>query len=342
MTRVLYVITTLDRGGAPNFLARVATGLGPRFERRVVVLQPPGPVADDLAPIPVDSLHMRSWRDVDRLSKLYDVAASFAPDVVHSYLFHADLLSTLSRAAPRVITSAFSTVGRAWYFWAERFIGRRSDAIVAASNFIRDYYVKRCGLPREKFRVIHNGVPEPAAPHDLRPELGLAPDAKLVATATRIVKGKGVDDFVDVAARIPEATFVVLGDGPERARLEAGAPANVRFLGMRRDVVDILARCDVFAHLSRLGEGLPNAVLEAMMAGCAVVATDAGGTREAVPPPLVRPGDVEGAVRLVRERLREPVDLRAIAREKFSLPRMVRDYEALYTEPRGTDNRATS
>lgn len=342
MTRVLYVITTLDPGGAPNFMARVATGLGPRFERRVVVLQPPGAVAADLAGIPVDSLYMRGWRDLDRLSKLYDIAAAFAPDVVHSYLFHADLLTTLSRSAPRVITSAFSTEGRAWYFWAERFIGRRSDAIVAASNFIRDHYVERCGLPPEKFRVIYNGVPEPAAPHDLRPELGLPADAKLVATATRVIEGKGVDDFLAVAAKVPEATFVVLGDGPARAALESKAPANVRFLGWRRNVVDILARCDVFVHLSRLGEGLPNAVLEGMMAGLPVVATNVGGTAEAVPPPLVRKGDVEEAARLVRIWLRDPVSPAAIARARFSLARMIRDYESLYTEPPDDDNRATS
>lgn len=84
---------------------------------------------------------------------------------------------------------------------------------------------------------------------------------------------KGIDVLLRSATRMPDCVFLVAGDGPDRKRYECKAPKNVRFLGQRKDVQDILASSDVFFLPSR-GEGLPGVIFEAMQAGLPVVASD--------------------------------------------------------------------
>jgi glycosyltransferase involved in cell wall biosynthesis len=171
-----------------------------------------------------------------------------------------------------------------------------------------------------------------------------------VATAARLSAGKGVKTFLRAAAivagRHPTASFVVLGGGELEGPLQAlardlGIAERVVFAGWRDDVTRSLRGCEVFVHASRLGEGLPNAVLEAMMAGLPVVATDVGGTREAVVEGetgfLVGARDVPALAERVSRLLEDPELARRlgargleVAREKFSIEAMVARTEALY------------
>jgi glycosyltransferase involved in cell wall biosynthesis len=108
----------------------------------------------------------------------------------------------------------------------------------------------------------------------------------VVLSVARLEAGKGLDVLLRAAAHLPEATFAIAGDGPERVVLEAlaralGVDERVRFLGFRNDVEALLAGCDVFV-LPSLDEGFPLSVLEAMAACRPVVASDVGGVPEAI------------------------------------------------------------
>jgi glycosyltransferase involved in cell wall biosynthesis len=163
----------------------------------------------------------------------------------------------------------------------------------------------------------------------------------------RLDPQKGLGDLLEAAARVPDASFVVAGDGPDRERLgetarSLGLHDRVCFLGHRDDVPDLLRSCDVFV-LPSLYEGFPLSVLEAMAAGKPVIATAVGGTPEAVSDGetgfLVPPGDPSALAAAIRAVLSDPVLARRLGsagRERacrtFSAAEMVRHVVRLYED----------
>ena len=146
--------------------------------------------------------------------------------------------------------------------------------------------------------------------------------------------------MIEAARLVPEAEFVVAGDGELRAELERLAEGRVRFLGARDDVPAVLASLDVFAFPS-LFEGLCLAVIEAQAAGVPVVATPVGGIRETVVEGetglLVPTGDPPALAAAIRRLLEDRDAAQAMAaeakrrvRERFSIERMVEETLALY------------
>lgn len=162
---------------------------------------------------------------------------------------------------------------------------------VALSAEARDELLAH-GVPAERIRLIPNGVDlavhRPAAGVEraaLRERLGLPAGRFLGAFVGRLHPVKDVDTLLEAAARVPDLVLVVVGDGPERGRLEARAAElqlgpRVRFLGQSQRVADVLRAADAFL-LSSHGEGMSNALLEAMACGLPCLASDAvGGARE--------------------------------------------------------------
>lgn len=194
-----------------------------------------------------------------------------------------------------------------------RLLAAGIGTFIAVSRDVERRLVETFGWPREKIVVIHNGTPLEPAP---RPRL-TADGKPVVLTAARLVDQKGIEVLLDAAAEVP-ARFLVAGDGPERTRLAdyaaaAGSADRVSFLGHRTDVRDLLDAADVFV-LPSLYEGTPLAVLEAMAAGRAIVATAIAGTDELVVDGesalLVPPRDAGALAAAIRRLLDDP-DLRA-------------------------------
>ena len=185
---------------------------------------------------------------------------------------------------------------------------------VAVSRHVASRLRERFGVPDERIAVIPNAVATGApAPFDeeLRRSLGAADGMPLVLTTARLEPQKGLPHLLDAAMMVPDASFVVAGEGPDRAALEAriaalGLAGRVRLLGHRDDVRQLLAVADLFV-LPSLNEGLPLSVLEAMGAGVPVVATSAGGTaeivRDGVTGVLVPPGDAGALADAIRSLL---------------------------------------
>jgi glycosyltransferase involved in cell wall biosynthesis len=160
----------------------------------------------------------------------------------------------------------------------------------------RERYLRTSGVGAAHVETVPNGVEtslyrlDPGARARLRMELDLADETPLFVTVAMLRPGKGVQHLLEAAAllrgRAPEARWLIVGDGPERAELEDHARAlglaNVaQFLGTRLDVAALLAAADVYVHPS-LFEALPMSVLEAMAASLPVVATRVGGVPELV------------------------------------------------------------
>jgi glycosyltransferase involved in cell wall biosynthesis len=170
---------------------------------------------------------------------------------------------------------------------------------IANSNAVRDHFCRRDGLSPARVAVIPNGMEIGALP--FRDHDEPAPAVGIVGNLNREVKR--TDLFIEAAGRVaqehPRTTWHVVGDGSLRARYEARAAA----LGLGERIIFAGRIADVPAYLEKLAvgvicsdsEGFSNAVLEYMLRGCAVVATDVGGNREAVRDGetglLVPPGD---------------------------------------------------
>ena len=215
---------------------------------------------------------------------------------------------------------------------------------IAVSEAVATALVERLGWPRRKLEVIRNGIPverfQAAADPELRFELTAGRGDVLFLTTARLDPQKGLEVLLRAAGSVDGARFVVAGDGPERARLTGGD--RVRFLGQRDDVPALLAACDAFV-LPSLFEGTPIALLEAMAAGKAIVATAIPGVDELVTADesalLVPPGDSDALAAALRRLATEPelrARLGAAARQRaetmFSVETSTRRVTSVYDE----------
>jgi len=225
------------------------------------------------------------------------------------------------------------------------------DQYIAVSRGVKENLCKDLGTPDSKVRVVHNGIRltafERAANAGLRDKLTEGRDLPVVFTPARLHAQKGHTYLLQAAAQVPDAIFVLAGDGPERSALEElclrlGLEDRVRFLGRREDIPELLATCDLFV-LPSLYEGLPLSVLEAMASGKPVVATGVGGTDEVVvhgsTGKLVPPMDVTALAVAIGAMLRDQAMAarfgeagRKRVAQLFSAEVMVRGVSDLYDE----------
>jgi glycosyltransferase involved in cell wall biosynthesis len=173
----------------------------------------------------------------------------------------------------------------------ERFVNCFTDKTVAVSEEIRQYEIKNQGVSPEKIIMIPNAVDikrfsQMNFRKYIREELGIEKSSPLIGTVARLVADKRLDCLLEAARMVcdsvPQARFLIIGDGPLRGKLEGQAiqldlaPEYVKFLGSRLDIPGLLSALDIFV-LSSEREGIPVSILEAMAASKPVVATWVGG-----------------------------------------------------------------
>ncbi len=242
--------------------------------------------------------------------------------------------------------------------WKDRLLARLATRIVVNSDAVGQRF-RDCAPA--KVRRIYNGVdlarftPGPP-PADLRLSLGLPPGVPVVGSIGRFVAYKGYTYLLEAARlvreKIPEAHWVLVGDGELRSELEAqsrrlGLEGRLRFAGWQERIPDYLALFDLFV-LPSLGEHFGRVLLEAMAMAKAVVATNAGGVPEIVRDGetgiLVPPADPAAMAAAAVTLLQDPAGAarmgtagRRRAESEFSLARHADGIRALYREVLGTD-----
>ena len=220
-------------------------------------------------------------------------------DLIHAFLPAIAFNAALAKAVwgtptPLIYSEGTSAQIRGWMAKLHRFVLRRCDAFTANSSASRDLLVKD-GIEPNHITLIPNGhVPErfqsPTGRQRIRAELGIADTEKLAVCVGRLIESKRVSDLIEALALLGSKRFslrtVIVGDGPLREELErqvqtTGLADVVKFLGARQDVPDLLAAADLFVFPSE-AEGLPNAVIEAAMAGLPIVACAIPGVVEII------------------------------------------------------------
>jgi len=364
--RVVYVIGQLGAGGTERQLLELVLRLDrSRWQPEVVTFTPRGALERDFsAACPIHVLNKTPLREAKVFIELTRLLRTLRPDVIHTSLYPANWRGALaaSLAGRPVRIGSVRNMGD-WMGQVRRRIERAAlrgaDAVVVNAGAVGGFLHDQVGVPREKIRMIPNGVdldlfrPRREGEPDLRRELGGGSDAgmMLVGAVMSLTIKKNPLLLVEAAARLsrehPRARFVIAGEGPLRPALEAAAAASglagrFHFAGLRRDVPDVLRSIDLLV-LTSDREGMPNVVLEAMATGVPTVATDVGGTGEIIQDRvtgrLVPPRDAEALALALGELLSEPKAValmgtaaRRRAEESFGLDGMVAATECLYSE----------
>ena len=337
--RVLHVIESA-RGGVPLFVRRLCEGLRESFTFEIACrpdseLYRAPPIGATLQPVQM-CRQIHPVKDLLTALRIRSLARSNRYDIVHLNSSKAGVIGLILRGrlsaktifTPHALRShAYqqgSPLRRAARFLEAR-ICRSVDLVVAVGQEEQRQLTECRTASAPEVRLIENGVDLrslESAPKVSRTDLGLPADAFVVGTVGRLSPQKDPASFaraaILVATRLPEAHFVMVGDGPgerdvRRLIAEAGLLDRFHILGWRTDAAEILKLFDVFILTSRY-EGLPFALLEAAGARRAIVCTKAPGLRSLIDDGrsglLVDIGDPEAIAEAVI-RLRAEPDLRA-------------------------------
>lgn len=365
--RLLAFITAFDVGGTERQLLALANGLDrSRFDLRVACFKRSGAFLPELEAlgIPVVSYPIRSLHGLRTMKEQLRFARDLRSErtqIVHAFNFYPNVFAIPAArlACVPVIIATLRDMGDLWTPMqrrAQRWVCRMAHRVVANADAVREQALKD-GYEPEKVCVIHNGLDLAkfaSAPDHLhqREALGLPPHVPVVAVFSRLNNEvKGISCFLEAAARSalvhPDARFLVVGDGPLRADLEAlaerlGLGNRVRFTGFRSDVGETMAAVSISVIPSQ-SEGLSNVLLESMAASLPVIATSVGGTPEVVENEqsglLVPPRDPVALGRAIGSLLDDPARAAALGRagrrrveQRFQLGRMVGETESLYDD----------
>ena len=200
---------------------------------------------------------------------------------------HAPSITTVHNLVRSEIAGKRAVVDR----WAEPLVVRLSDRTLAVSEEIASRLRQAAPGRADKIEVLYLGIGPAPSVHktreEVRAELGLDDERHLAVAVARLAPQKALTVLFDaIAATIAPVTLVVLGEGPLEQELrsyvaEKRADDDIRFLGFRNDVADVVAAADVFC-LSSIWEGVPLAAQEAILLGTPVVSTDVGGMGELI------------------------------------------------------------
>ncbi|MBI1816451.1 MAG: glycosyltransferase [Deltaproteobacteria bacterium] len=330
-------------------LATLVRALPERFTKTVAFLSRGGPIADELAAegIPIHVLGMRRSYDPLGALRLLRVvrAGDFALVHDHSTMAAAPILALGLARVPLVVTEHLSLAQRRLDQRASyRLLSRFVDCFIANSNATRSELLT-LGIPDAKLRLIHHGLL--STPHSAFriPHSALRSTVGFVG---RLEPEKGCRDFVrmasQVAAAVPDARFVIVGDGSQGDRVAAdvvaaGLSARVQMLGAVADIDRVYPTLDVLVSTSQR-ETFGLAILEAMAAGVAVAAFRVGGVTELIAAGAgesVAAGDVTGLANVVIELLRDPGRRQALAArarervaQRFTATRMADEVAQVY------------
>jgi glycosyltransferase involved in cell wall biosynthesis len=379
--RVLQVITRLIVGGAQETVMLVADMLDPaRFDASVISgpqTGSEGSLIEEVrargVPLTIEPTLVREINPVKDLLALVRLTRFIRHgryDVVHTNSSKAGVLGRWAAwlaglagtPAPVIVHTVHGwghherqhPLTRRFYILLEQVTQRITDKLIVVSpRNIEKGLADGIATP-DKYVTIRSGIElrsfrQPVRSREaVRAELSIPLDALVVGTVTRLSPQKAPLDFVKAVARVaeqrPNVHFVVVGDGPLRAEVEAqvaaaGLAELFHLTGLRRDVPDLLHSFDVFA-LSSLWEGLPRVLPQAMAAGLPVVATAVDGNAEAVEDGvsglLTQPGDPQAMAEGLLYLLDDPAlaaQMGAAGWERadtFGARKMVDDIAALY------------
>lgn len=363
LTRVCYVIPSLQVGGTERQLLTLMKGLIRDHELTVVCTREAGALVGDArrAGVFVHELNGRSGWDLTMRRRIRHIFRSHRPDVVHTFMFGFDLAA--NRAAretgvPVVISSRreLATWKKPRHLRIQRKANHLVDSIVANSRAVAEHAAAQEALDVERYRVIPNGIDadafvSPADVHQIRLRFRIPFHTHVIGMVANFSPVKDHTLFLAVAEELmrrrADVHFLLVGSGPLRDEVMARVRKrgwNDRFTRVAaiEEIPDLYKVMSVSVLCSRV-EGFPNVLMESMAAGTAVVAAAVGGIPEAIQDGVTGwlvPDRTAGAFADAIEHVldcepdRDAMISRAseFVRKSLSVDRMVDAYRNLYRE----------
>ena len=368
--RIAYVITGLKTGGAEMMLEKLVCNLLPTLDVHVISLTSFGEIGPRLQArgVSVEAMGMRPGLPNPLLFlRLVRRLAALQPDVVHTWMYHADLLGGLAArlAGVRALiwglrhSNLDAEANKASTLRVVRLCARLSSwlpqRIACAAQKARDTHVA-IGYAADRMMVIPNGfdlrrfAPDASARASVRSELGMAADAPLIGMVGRFDPQKNHRGFAEAMRKLhqrrPEVHALLAGEriDPQNTSLvhwlrDAGIADVCHLLGRRDDVPRLMASLDVLV-LPSIGEAFPNVVGEAMACGVPCVVADVGDAADIVGDlgRVVASGDMSALADAVAGLLALPAPERATLssrmqdamRQRFDMAMVARRYEDEY------------
>lgn len=305
MKRVAFIIQHLTNGGAERTISNLSLMLKDKCELYLIIFDgnnityPYEGTLLDLKLPPVDGKLRKIINSIKRISSVRKLKKKYRFDCVISFMFGANIVNVLSGRCGKTVTSArnyMSAYGKgSLKKFRERFIGRKSDQVIALSKMVQYDLETTFGLPSSKVKTIYN-------PCDINRIMQLSQkncnflfdkDCFYFVNAGRMVNQKGqwhlIKAFSVVRQKYKNARLIILGSGELESRLkklaiELDVQDSVIFPGFVDNPYAYIAKCDCFV-LSSLFEGLGNVIIEAMACGVPVISYDClAGPRELIAP----------------------------------------------------------
>ena len=354
--KVLHVDSARGWRGGQNQALLTARGMAARGHEVILACQARGALAERArrAGLAVREMDFRGDLSPSAVVRLRSLLRRERPEVVQLHDPHAVSAGVLARrlspSTPRLVATRRVDFPLRGPFSRRKYLA--CARVVAVSEAIAAV-LRRDGMPSDRVRVVHEGVPdrpgEPGGREALR-ELGVPEGAPVVGNVAALTDHKDQSTLLAAAARVAgrvrEAWFVIVGEGELRPRLEARARElgleRCVFAGFRSDLDRLIPAFTLFCLSSQL-EGLGTSVLDAMAFGVPVVATSAGGIPEAVVDGvtgrLVPPRDPDALAAALVDALENAARREAWGRagrrrfeERFTADRMVEATLAVYAE----------
>lgn len=300
---IFHIIISLQRGGFETALLRMLPHLQEDFRHTIVTLKEPGSMAPLFKERGIDvlCLNQKNLFDIFSYFRLWQILKIQKPDLIFTYLLHADIVGRffIQFFVPCKVISSLGTTYNFKKYWPARLFERLSKPLAAGymanAQSVRDVYVEKFGVSKEKIWVVPCGIDisvfeNVSVDYSLQKELGIQPEDFVIICVANLHVNKGhrylLEAFEDFFAEYPESKLILVGEGEERKALEKqienySSKHNVLFLGKRTDVPNLLALSNVFV-LPTFFEGLSNAIMEAMAAKVLVIATDIPENRQLI------------------------------------------------------------
>lgn len=387
--KIMHVISDLDIGGAQEVVRTLVEYLASKECIPIVCTFKDGPLRQDIEHLGIEvkvlpprrysivafpwfiADMVRIWRSLTKLVKKYDA------DVIQTHLLRTLDFLTLPLQYTTCLGAVLWTFHnvnfeltethlskRKWLLKPKRFAHRllyrlassMVQGFIAVSDKVKESMVETIGPIQDKITVICNGVDvkryeRPTDKAQVRSQLGLEPDVRLIAVVATLKEQKGhrylVEAMSTIAPQHSDVHALFIGDGRLREELQdqvarLNLAQHVHFLGNRHDVPELLAASDLFV-LPSLWEGLAMALLEGMATGLPIVATEVSGTVQALVPNetgiLVPPGDATKLAEAIQEILSDPERAQAMGaaarqrvKAKFSADKQAIEHLTLYRQ----------
>jgi len=362
--KIIYVMPSLVIGGAEKLLLTTVKYLDRgRYEIIVCCIASEGIIADEIKKLGIKFYCLNEsprFYNPKKIYSLYKLFRKEKPAIVHTHILGANIYGRIAAILARVPVIV-STEHNVYYkkkkvhIWLDGILAKSTDKIVAVSNRVKEFTSRQEGIGEDKFELIYNAIDSAEfLPTDsrkaIRRKLDLPEGDFVLGTVGAITVQKGhyylIRAVSQIVKKYPNTILLIAGIDELKEKLQKivhnlNLEKNVRFLGLRRDVPDILNCMDVFV-LPSLWEGTPLALLEAMLTGLPVVASSVDGILEVVENGkngiLVPPGNVEALSDAIDGLIRNPQLRQNLAKaarehilEKFDVKQYIRKLENLYS-----------